>query len=259
MKKRSKEYNNIFYGLMTDKKATTTNLTSAQEIVPYILKLFPNTKSVVDVGCGIGTWASTFKRNGVQTVLGVDGPWVSKTQLLLAQNEFEEYDFESPQAYAVSKKFDLAVCLEVAEHLNEIYADKLINILVSLSDVVIFSAAIPNQGGVHHINEQYPSYWKAKFEDRNYVALDLLRGKYAENNRVATYYSQNTLIYINGDAKYPDLEKYYGIPYVVDFISPKMALIKASTTWKYLFQMQYKLFRAYIKKILISVHIIKKI
>lgn len=259
MKKNpGKEYDNEFYKLMTNQNFEANNLTSAQEMVPYILKLFPNAASVIDVGCGIGIWASTFKNNGIPIVSGVDGKWVDKTQLLINKNEFHTHNFESGHKYITSRKYDIAICLEVAEHLNSKYADDLLDTLTELSDVIIFSAAIPHQGGIHHVNEQYQSYWKKKFEQRNYTGLDLLRGKFAANKKVATFYSQNTLVYINNEINFPSLQKYYQIPYVVDLISPNMGLIKGSNSWKHLFHVQYLLGHAFIKKLLITFKVIKQ-
>lgn len=194
--KMENEYNKTFYAQMTSTELKATNLTSAQEMVPYILKLFPNTTSVVDVGCGTGTWAFTFKNNGVETVLGIDGPWVDQAQLLIDEKEFKIHNFESLEVYSVSMRYNMAICLEMAEHLDEKYADILIESLTKLSDVVVFSAAIPHQGGVHHVNEQFQSYWKKKFEAKGYIALDLLRGSFADNEKVLIHYTQNILVYV---------------------------------------------------------------
>ena len=86
-------------------------------IVPEIIKLL-NPKSVVDIGCGIGTFLNAFKRFGVEDVLGVDGKWVDENQLHVNINpsEFMEWDLENK--LSLSKKYDLVVSLEVAEHLS---------------------------------------------------------------------------------------------------------------------------------------------
>ena len=78
----------------------------------------------------------------------------------------------------IESKFDLAITLEVAEHLSEIRADSFIDDLCALSDLILFSAAIPDQGGRHHINEQWQSYWEPKrFKQRGYHVYDIVRWK----------------------------------------------------------------------------------
>ena len=99
-----------------------------------------------------------FSRHGVQSILGLDGGWVSRDLLKIPASCFKEFDLSKP--YADSKRFDLAICLEVAEHLPVNAADAIVESLTRLAPVVLFSAAIPHQGGVNHINEQWLDYWR---------------------------------------------------------------------------------------------------
>jgi len=109
----------------------------------------------------------------------------------------------------VSRRFDLVLSLEVAEHLDKEYADVFIDSLVSLGPVVLFSAAIPYQGGTNHINEQWPEYWVSHFRKRGYQVIDYLRRKIWDNQKVEPWYAQNILIFIKQDCleKYPLLAK----------------------------------------------------
>ena len=92
-------------------------------------------------------------------------------------------------------RYDLAVCLEVAEHLPESSASDLVRTLTTLAPIVLFSAAIPGQGGVGHINERWPSYWKSRFEEHGFQRLDPIRPHIWKNRRVHWWYRQNIFLF----------------------------------------------------------------
>jgi SAM-dependent methyltransferase len=149
--------------------------------------------SVIDIGCGDGQFVSEFIKNGVKEVKGIEGEWILETitepglPWLRIADLSNEINFET--------KFDLAICLEVAEHLDEIYADTLVRNLVNASDVIFFSAAIPGQGGTNHVNLQYPDYWATKFSKFGYFLDWDPRSVLSGNEEVAPWYQQNCLLY----------------------------------------------------------------
>ncbi len=171
--------------------AVDNNLSSANEIVPVLIKIF-QPKSVVDMGCGLGTFLHVFSRNGVDEILGIDGPWVDKTKLLIDSQNFEMHDLGTKVIF--NKKFDLVISLEVAEHLPESDADIFLDNLISLGEIIIFSAALKNQGGQNHINEQPFIYWQEKFKKRGFVYYDVFRKRFWNNPNVAWWYSQNMFL-----------------------------------------------------------------
>ena len=61
------------------------------------------------------------------------------------------------QPLQIDRRFDLALSLEVAEHLPPECGSEFVQTLTDLSSVILFSAAIPFQGGTDHLNEQWPS------------------------------------------------------------------------------------------------------
>ena len=71
--------------------------------------------------------------------------------------------------------------------------------LVALAPVVLFSAAIPGQGGTDHINEQWQDYWARLFAKHDYVALDFLRLKFWNDSRIEWWYRQNIILYVRRD------------------------------------------------------------
>ncbi len=166
---------------------------SAREIAPLVLDLV-QPRSVIDVGCATGTWLAAFRELGVADALGVDGDYVAREKLEIPVGSFRPFDLTRP--LRLKRHFDLVVSLEVAEHLPESCAAQFVESLTLLGPVVLFSAAIPHQGGVHHVNEQWQDYWAAHFRARGYVPVDCIRGSVWQNERVEYWYAQNTILYI---------------------------------------------------------------
>jgi hypothetical protein len=169
---------------------------SAARVLPLLMDRFP-VASAVDIGCGSASWLSTLKSLGCSDVVGVDGQWARGETLLISDTEFVECDL-SKEWPSLDRKFDLAMSTEVAEHLPHERADGLVRLLCSLSDIVLFSAAIPQQGGVNHVNEQWPSYWAALFRKQGYGALDIVRPRVWADDSVEYWYRQNLLVYVRG-------------------------------------------------------------
>ena len=150
-------------------------------------------RSVVDLGCGDGTWLSVFHRAGVEEVQGYDGDHIDRSMLRIPAERFETADLSKP--FRLSRRYDLACSLEVGEHLPQASADDLVSALVAAAPVVLFSAAIPRQGGCGHVNEQWQDWWAAKFATRGYVAIDLVRPLVWGDPEVAPWFQQNTIVY----------------------------------------------------------------
>jgi SAM-dependent methyltransferase len=162
-------------------------------------------EAVVDVGCGVGGWAAAFKEYGAQEILGVDGDYVDRKQLLIPEDLFIAADLEKP--LVLVKTASIAICMEVGEHLPDQSAPVLVKSLTQIAPVVLFSAAIPNQGGNHHINEQWPQYWANLFKAEGYIPVDCIRSKVWTNELVGYYYAQNAFLYVKESAlsNYPKL------------------------------------------------------
>ena len=169
------------------------SLASAHQIVPILCRLVAPQR-VIDLGCGTGEWLWVFKQNGVNEVRGVDGDWVDRSKLRIRVEEFSSFDLSQPYLLH-GERFDLALSLEVAEHLSPRHATAFITTLTKLAPVVLFSAAIPNQGGTGHLNEQWQDYWVSQFSDCGYVVIDCLRREIWDNPKVKYWYAQNTLLF----------------------------------------------------------------
>jgi hypothetical protein len=172
------------------------SLSSARAIVPIVMRMVRPT-SVIDLGCRTGDWLSVFREHGVERIKGLDAFEADERDLRVPRDCVSVADLREP--YTTDAEFDLAVSLEVAEHLPEDCADTLIETLVGLAPVVLFSAAIPFQDGLHHVNSQWPEYWRDMFSRRGYVVVDCIRSRIWNDESVEYWYAQNTLLYVRED------------------------------------------------------------
>jgi SAM-dependent methyltransferase len=170
---------------------------SAEVMVPIVLQMIP-ASSVVDVGCGDGTWLAAFHKFGIKDFLGIDGDYVQAEDLQIAPKYFQPLDLSKP--FRLERRFDLAISLEVAEHLPRDSASSFIESLIRLAPAVLFSAAIPLQGGNNHVNEQWPDVWAALFREYDYLPIDFIRRRVWKNKSVDWWYVQNTILF--AEAKY---------------------------------------------------------
>ncbi len=190
------------------KMQTQISRRSARGIVPLVMS-FVHPESVIDVGCGVGSWLSVFKEYGVKEVLGIDGDYVDRQMLEIPQASFMPFDLRNP--LRIDREYDLAVSLEVAEHLPEQYATQFVDSLSRLAPVILFSAAIPFQDGTHHLNEQWPDYWISQFQERGFVSIDCIRRQVWRNANVEWFYAQNSFLLVRQAdlSRYPALEWEY--------------------------------------------------
>jgi SAM-dependent methyltransferase len=170
---------------------------SAGAVVPVVNELL-RPASVLDVGCGTGTWLAEWRRAGVSDVLGIDGDYVDRTVLRVPPDKFQPSNLQ--RSFSLDRKFDLVQTLEVAEHLDEANADTFVESLARHGETILFSAAIPGQGGTHHVNEQWPSYWAEKFAKAGYTAYDVIRPLIWTDQRIRVWYRQNMLLFARGHA-----------------------------------------------------------
>ena len=182
------EYGTAFYSYLE-----SFAVRSAQRVVPIVAAALP-VASVVDFGCGQGAWLKAWQGIGA-TVLGIDGPYVDRARLLIPSSSFMPADLAAP--LDLQRPFDLVQSLEVAEHLPRACAESFIGTLTRHGDAVLFSAAVPGQGGEHHVNERPLAYWRALFAARGYCAVDLVRPAVRGDVEVQDWYRCNTVLYVN--------------------------------------------------------------
>lgn len=237
MQKLKKIYNYNFYNIIQAGSSS-----SAAQVVPLVME-YIKPISVVDIGCGTGEWSHEFLKFGVD-IIGVDGVYIPGKYLKIPKEIFLPQDLNEP--LNINRLFDLVISLEVAEHLRPERAESFVGDLTRLAPVILFSAAIPGQGGNHHLNEQWPSYWINHFTRYDYVAIDLLRSLIWDNNKIEWWYRQNLLIFVKKSAieNYPllkaGLKEKIGF---VDLVHPENYLPLSGSMRKLIKKILFKLSR----------------
>lgn len=175
------------------------SLRSAVKYVDFLSTIY-RPGSVADLGCGRGTWLKAFKDRGARKVVGYDGPWNEQNNMVDQAIEFHSVDLNKPIDTGNMERFDLAMSLEVAEHLEASSASDFVVSLTRLSDVILFSAAFTQQGGTNHINEQPHTYWAQMFALHDYAPYDLFRPLFWGDEEVEFWYQQNIFLYVRKDS-----------------------------------------------------------
>jgi hypothetical protein len=193
--KREAIYHGLHRGLLSQKEEATRQ--SALKVLGMLGEYFvPN--SMLDVGCGLGVWIKVGLETGMKDVLGMEGPWVENSTLAAPSELILRVDLEKP--ISVGRRFDLVVCSEVAEHLSPAAAAGFIDSLVAHGDHILFSAAIPFQQGLHHVNEQFLDYWVSHFARHDFVLLDLFRARLWDDRSILWWLRQNLVLFVKRSA-----------------------------------------------------------
>jgi len=203
------------YGRTEFQRQQERSRVAAEAIVPLALKA-TGARSVVDVGCGVGTWLAACAANGIDDYLGIDGYHVDADLLQIPQDHFRTADLREPVTF--DRSYDLALSVEVAEHLPPDAGPALVKQLTRIAPAVLFSAAVPGQTGPGHINERWPSYWADLFVRQGYLPIDEIRPKVWSLAAVPFWYRQNVLLYIRKDR----LSGSYTPPPILDVVHPEL-------------------------------------
>lgn len=184
---------------------------SANVVIPIVNELI-GPRSVCDVGCGVGTWLRAWQNVGVEDMFGIDGEYVDRSQLMIDSSRFKAHDLRLTLPF--DRTFDLAMSLEVAEHLPSSRAESFVAELTAVAPLVLFSAAIPQQGGTDHVNEQWQDYWADLYMRRGFSAFDCIRPLIWNDDRVERWYRQNVIVFCHNDriADYPALSSPRSLP-----------------------------------------------
>jgi len=166
---------------------------SARAIIPHVQRAL-GCESVLDVGCGAGAWLAEYREAGVEDITGVDGDYVDRNRLLVRPERFRAVDVSQP--FDLGRRFELVQSLEVAEHLPPPSSRAFVRNLVMHGDRILFSAAVPGQGGENHINEQSLEFWRGLFAEQGYVPFDFIRPLVAGAAGVEPWYAYNSILYV---------------------------------------------------------------
>lgn len=168
------------------------SLSGPASVVSLLIGKYPEVRSFLDVGCGTGAWGRALLEHGITDYLGIDGSDHPDTAMHIPRDMFQRHDLE--KQLDLGRRFDAALCLEVAEHLPEVSAGVLLESLTKHADLVIFSAAAPGQRGQGHVNCWFPSYWQAIFNSFGFECSDALRWQIWDNAEIEPWYRQNIFV-----------------------------------------------------------------
>lgn len=168
-------------------------------IVRYIMKnVQPALKSVIDYGCGAGWFLYYFKKDfGITDILGLDpSPSVMSIADPLVRGDIKPLSLTN--LVMLHQRFDLAMNVEVAEHIDKKFADQIVNNITGYTDLLIFSAATPGQGGYEHRNEQPFEYWRSKICNNGFSFRKEETQKFRQflkENKAKKWYCNNLAIF----------------------------------------------------------------
>ena len=166
-------------------------LEGAFKALPLILEgRLPS--SLLDVGCGLGVWLKAALDIGIADIYGVDGVAIKSENLFVPPEMFRQIDLS--KEWNLNRKFDVVICLEVAEHLDIKFAPMFIESLTKHSDYIVFAAACPDQNGQNHINCQWSNYWQNIFNNLGFSCSDEMRWKIWDESDIEPWYRQNIFI-----------------------------------------------------------------
>ena len=186
--------NNVGGVIPTAARLGDGSIAPKRKILEALHKYY-NFESVADFGCGKAGWLTVAKSMGVTKVHGYDIPEIDISQREIGENEFTPIDLSKRHSF--NQEFDLAISTEVAEHIPLSGVKNFIGNLVEAAPVVLFSAALPYQGGMGHVNENWIEYWHCFFQERDYHCFDCFRDKLWHDPSIPYYYRQNLLLYVN--------------------------------------------------------------
>ena len=158
---------------------------SARAILPMMLELIPPPETAVDVGGGEGWWGAYLAEHCGTEVVCLDGEIVEGTPIPVIETDLE-------QPGSVGGPYDLGICVEVAEHLTPERGPSFIAELCQAAPAWVFSAAIPGQTGIVHVNCRWQSYWADEFK-RNGFKVTQAAWRVWRNTFVEAWYRQNLL------------------------------------------------------------------
>jgi len=182
-------YDRDFYHRQSGESATAARL-----ILPHVVQAVGAPGTVLDIGCGVGPWLRAIQDQLPDAeITGIDHPGVPRDLLMIAEDEFVGMDLR--KAFDLGSRFDLVLSMEVAEHIESENAHVFVRNLTRHADHILFSAAVPGQGGDDHVNERWPSFWTDLFAQEGFLCNDFIRPRIWDNVEIPFWYRQNTMLF----------------------------------------------------------------
>lgn len=211
------KYNDSFYEMRDGKTSY-----AAETILRILISKY-KFNSVIDVGCGVGTWLQAAQNLGVKDCRGIEGPWLKRSDVVAKNLAISMQNLLEP--IVCNDRFDLALSLEVAEHLPLNRAEAFVSELCNLAPIILFGAAMPGQTrGINHINLQWQDWWRKKFADNGYEAVDALRPIIWRDTKIPIWYRQNALLYARPETFFSLGYTQNDFNFVADIVHPELYL-----------------------------------
>ncbi|HEX3803725.1 MAG TPA: methyltransferase domain-containing protein [Solirubrobacteraceae bacterium] len=173
------------------------SIADAPGVVKVVEEVFPEAQTFLDVGAGSGGFAAEVKRTGRRITAceyNKVGRWFTGLQGVVSH----PFDLNaSSPAPDVTGKFDIVYSFEVGEHLPPELGRRMVAFIAEHAHQVVFTAAIPGQGGMGHVNEQPPEYWVELFTDAGMQFDEALTSQVRERfhqERLAPWFEKNAIV-----------------------------------------------------------------
>lgn len=175
-------------------------LQSGQHMLGYLFS-FHRFERVIDFGAGAGAWLTAAGQCGARRLVGLEGAWAEavSSDLVDRSIDFRYGDLNNREfvSTAASGQFDLAICVEVAEHIDPDRSEGLIASICAAAPTVVFGAALPRQWGNGHINCRPQRFWIDLFSRQGYRCIDFFRPQFWFHPIVRHWYAQNTFLFVS--------------------------------------------------------------
>lgn len=158
---------------------STTPAEETDAVVEYLSEEY-EPDSVIDFGCGLGRYLAAFQSRGVR-IHGVEGYSEAREHAEIPTEALTIHDLRKP--LELDERYDLALCIETAEHIPPRFADTLVETVTAAAPRVIFTAAPPGGSGTHHVNEASREYWIEKFRSHGFTYASEETDRFRESIR----------------------------------------------------------------------------
>jgi len=201
-------YNNAFH-----KSIEECELEPAKNLAQYITT-FIKPAAFLDFGCSTGLYLREIKaRMPTIPSHGFEFSTDAVSRALCA--DVHQTDLTYPLVSPISRTENtLGICLEVLEHIDDANWRSVLTNLISNCDILLFSAALPGQGGTGHINCRPRIDWIRRFHMLGWVldidATEHLLTEIRKGPHMG-WFAQNAMIFVPSTNTTPSYHyKFYG-------------------------------------------------
>lgn len=154
-------------------------------------------KSIIEFGSGAGWFSKEFYDRGMN-ISGYEGSetgvrrCIDRGFINITQRDFRKH-------IPTNDKYQIALCTEVAGHIEPPFSSMLVHNLINHSNVIWWSSEVPGQNRphLHHPNEQLYEYWINIFEFYGYGAKLLSDDVFDKCEKRGRYLFYNKKIILN--------------------------------------------------------------